>query len=91
MPKRLKDELQQTGELDPRAPLSRKAAAEYLRRRYLVGSASFLAKMAMRGEGTYPSAVWKPDYLPCGRDRRLGKYASRRSAGRIETSRAEVG
>ena len=51
MSKRLKEEVQQACEVDPHAPLSRRDAAAYLRRKYLVGSQSYLAKAAVRGDG----------------------------------------
>lgn len=50
MSKRLKEELP-AGELDPHAPLSRRDAAAYLRKKYLTGSVSFLAKAAVVGGG----------------------------------------
>ena len=50
MSKRLKEELP-VGEIDPHAPLSRRDAASYLRKKYLSGSVSFLAKAAVTGGG----------------------------------------
>jgi hypothetical protein len=77
MSKRLKEDLRQTEELGPHAPLSRKEAATYLREKYLTGSQSFLAKAAMRGDGPpfemfCDKAIYRPTFLDQWAEARLG-------------------
>jgi hypothetical protein len=82
MSKRLREELQQAGELDPHAPLSRRDAAAYLRRKYLVGSQSFLAKAAVIGGGPIHQRFGTRTIYRAADLRRVGQYPSERAAHR---------
>ena len=89
MSKRLKEELQQGGELDPHAPLSRRDAAAHFAPE-IFGREPVVSR---KGGGNWrrpnPPAIWNTHHLSRGRSRRLGQYPSERSAVRIETPLAQ--
>jgi hypothetical protein len=76
--------LKTTDPIDPDTPLSRAAAGAYLRKKYLVGSQSFLAKAALAGGGP-PFEMFQNRTLY--RPRTLDQWAEARLRGpRVEAA-----
>ncbi len=69
--------LKTTDLIDPDTPLGRAAAGAYLRKKYLRGSQSLLAKAAMSGDGPpfevfMGKAIYRPRTLDPWAEARLG-------------------